>query len=67
MIHPRQIDIVQDMFLPSSSELDRAQRMLRAFKEHAEKGIGACTVDGMMIDAPMIKWAEKIVQRASTH
>ncbi|KAJ8662805.1 hypothetical protein O0I10_000981 [Lichtheimia ornata] len=63
-IHPSQIDIIQEMFLPDPKDLEHAVRILEGFEHHAEKGVGAFNLDGKMIDMPVVKWANKIVSRA---
>ncbi|CAG8506119.1 4895_t:CDS:10 [Ambispora leptoticha] len=63
-IHPRQVDIIQQTFLPDDKDVNRAARIIQGFKHHTDKGIGAFSLDGKMIDLPMVKWAEKIIARA---
>ncbi|CAG8449632.1 1901_t:CDS:10 [Diversispora eburnea] len=58
-IHPRQIDIIQKMFLPDEQDVERAARIVYGYEQHAKKGIGA-------IDLPVVKWAERILSRASS-
>jgi len=52
-IHPVQVDIVRRAFEPSQVDIDRAHRVLDA----AQHG-GVLSVDGKMVDAPLIKQAE---------
>ncbi|CAG8537770.1 3574_t:CDS:10, partial [Ambispora gerdemannii] len=63
-IHPRQVDIIQQTFLPDDKDISRAARIIQGFKHHTDKGIGTFSLDGKMIDLPMLKWAEKIIARA---
>jgi len=63
-IHPRQIDIIQEMFTPNQKDLEYARRILDGFKNHTSKGIGAFVLDGKMIDQPVVRWAEKLISRA---
>ncbi|CAG8799746.1 23435_t:CDS:2, partial [Gigaspora rosea] len=65
-IHPRQIDIIQKMFLPDIQDVERAARIVYGYEQHSKKGIGAFDLDGKMIDLPMVKWAERILARALT-
>ncbi|CAG8711240.1 25821_t:CDS:10, partial [Dentiscutata erythropus] len=64
-IHPRQIDIIQKMFLPDIQDVERAARIVYGYEQHSKKGIGAFDLDGKMIDLPMVKWAERILTRAT--
>ncbi|KAI9263436.1 Pyruvate/Phosphoenolpyruvate kinase-like domain-containing protein [Phascolomyces articulosus] len=63
-IHPAQIDVIQQMFLPDPSDLKRAVKILQGFEHYAERGVGAFNLDGKMIDMPVVKWAEKVVSKA---
>jgi citrate lyase beta subunit len=60
-IHPAQISAINAAFLPSSAQLDRAQRVVAAFEQSHG---GACQVDGKMVDAPVVKAARRTVMLA---
>ncbi|WP_372611182.1 CoA ester lyase [Halomonas sp.] len=45
-IHPSQVDVVQEVFVPSAVEIDWANRVLAS-------GDGATTVNGAMVDEPV--------------
>lgn len=38
VIHPSQIPVVQDAFLPSSRQIEWASGLLKAFEEHQKSG-----------------------------
>jgi citrate lyase subunit beta/citryl-CoA lyase len=61
-IHPRQVSIINEIFLPDEEEIDWARRVLAA-REDAD-GRGVFAVDGEMIDAPLLAQAEQILERA---
>ncbi|KAI8809204.1 Pyruvate/Phosphoenolpyruvate kinase-like domain-containing protein [Cladochytrium replicatum] len=63
-IHPKQIETIQKLFLPSDKDVDFAERIVAGFKENTGKGVGAFNLDGKMIDMPMVKWAERMLKRA---
>ena len=63
-IHPSQVDIVQRAFAPSKDELSWAVRLLVAEPKAEKGGRGAWTLDGKMIDAPVIGRARRLVERA---
>lgn len=63
-IHPSQVDIVQRAFAPSNNELNWAVRLLVAEPKAEKEGRGAWTLDGKMIDAPVIGRASRLVERA---
>ena len=64
IIHPNQIRIIHDVFNPTEAEIAKAQKILAAAKEAAERGQGAVTVDGKMVDTPVVKRAEYVLVRA---
>src|SRR4029077_16411147 len=50
VIHPTQIEIPRDAFIPSDEELANAQRVIAAMEEAERNGQAAVTVDGKMGD-----------------
>jgi citrate lyase subunit beta / citryl-CoA lyase len=63
-IHPSQIAIANEAFRPSDEDIAYALRVVDASREAEEKGLGAFTVDGKMIDVPFKRRAEAIVALA---
>jgi citrate lyase subunit beta / citryl-CoA lyase len=66
-IHPSQIAIANDVFMPKPAEIERARRILAAAAEAEAKGVGAFVVDGQMIDEPFLVSARAIVELADLH
>ena len=64
IIHPNQVNPVQDAFTPSDEAIAHALRLLEAFSSQQQSGRGAFAMDGRMIDAPIIKAAERVLERA---
>lgn len=64
IIHPAQVAPVQEAFTPSEARIAWARRLVEAFEAHQKAGKGAFALDGQMIDAPLIKNAEKVLARA---
>jgi citrate lyase beta subunit len=64
IIHPSQVEPVQAAFTPSTAEIAHALRVVTAAAEHAGAGRGAFALDGKMVDAPVIKAAERVMARA---
>jgi citrate lyase subunit beta/citryl-CoA lyase len=60
-IHPSQVPLANAAFSPDPREIQFAQRVLAASREAAARGAGVFTLDGRMIDLPMIRRAETIV------
>jgi citrate lyase subunit beta/citryl-CoA lyase len=61
-IHPAQVDPVNTGFSPSAHSIDWARRVIEA----AKSGSGAITVDGKLVDRPIVLQAEKILARVTT-
>ncbi|KAI4115340.1 MAG: hypothetical protein LQ338_007872 [Usnochroma carphineum] len=63
-IHPSQVEVVQKAFAPSKDELQWAVRITIANQKADQQGRGAWTLDGQMIDAPVVGKAKSIVSKA---
>jgi citrate lyase subunit beta-like protein len=64
VIHPNQVEPVQEAFTPSDESIAYAKRLVEAFEAHQKEGKGAFALDGQMIDMPLVKNAQKILERA---
>lgn len=62
VIHPGQVSVVNDAFTPDQADVEWARAVLAA-RDDAEDDVGVFTVEGEMIDAPLITQAEEIVSR----
>jgi len=56
-INPRQIDTIHSVFAPTEAELKHAIRIMEALEEAEKEGKGCFSLDGKMIDAPVINRA----------
>ena len=63
-IHPRQVPILDAAFTPNEDRVDWAERILAARDEARADEEAVFVVDGEMIDAPQIRRAERILDRA---
>jgi citrate lyase subunit beta/citryl-CoA lyase len=61
-IHPRQVDVVNECFAPSESDLAWALRVLEASKR---SGGAAISVDGKMVDRPVMMRAQAVVKEVA--
>ena len=64
IIHPNQVAVVQEAFTPSEEAIRYAVRVIETFEESQHQGIGAYALDGKMIDMPLLKNAQKVLDRA---
>ena len=65
VINPKQIETVQRTFAPSSEEVEWAARLLVADEKAVQQGKGAWTMDGKMIDVPVVGKARAIIYKAA--
>jgi citrate lyase subunit beta/citryl-CoA lyase len=63
-IHPSQIAIIHDAFTPSQAEIDKALKIVAAFEEAQQRGLGVVSLGSKMIDAPVVERARKLVARS---
>lgn len=63
-IHPAQIGGINSGFSPSESELAHAQRVVAAFEEAERSGRGSTSLDGRVIDVPVVKRARALLEFA---
>ncbi|CAL8267422.1 unnamed protein product [Lota lota] len=66
VIHPGQIQAVQEEFSPSQERVQWATALIEAFEQHQLEGKGAFTFRGSMIDMPSLKQAQNILTLSST-
>ena len=64
-IHPGQIDVVNNSFSPSPDEVNYARAVINAIQEAELEGKGATSLDGKMIDAPVVERARKLLEIAA--
>lgn len=62
LISPRHVDIVNDIFSPSKEEVNHSLRVVEGVIEANKQGKGAFSLDGKMVDAPIIKRALNLLK-----
>ncbi len=63
-IHPSQIELANQVFTPTATEVNRAQRIMDAMAQAAREGKGAVSLDGRLIDIASIRMAEALLAKA---
>lgn len=64
-IHPRHVAVIRDAYAPSDREVARAEAILAAAADHeAGGGTGVFTVEGVMVDEPVLRHARAVLARA---
>jgi citrate lyase subunit beta / citryl-CoA lyase len=65
-IHPAQVKVANEVFTPSSSEMERAQRLVRAFEHAVAEGTGVLRDDdGAMVDEAVARAARRLLEESS--
>ncbi len=60
-IHPAQVEVINNAFVPAAEEIERAERIVALFDDNP--GAGALGMDGEMIDRPHLVQAQRLLQR----
>lgn len=63
-IHPRQIRVIHENFAPDKADIEKAKKIVNAFIEATERGLGVVSLGTKMIDPPVVKRAQKIINLA---
>tara|TARA_Y100000590_G_scaffold171885_1_gene196583 strand:+ start:1734 stop:2621 length:888 start_codon:yes stop_codon:yes gene_type:complete len=66
-IHPAQIESINRLFVPSEDQVLQAKRIVEAAEKAELEGKGATTLDGKMIDVPIVERAKKLLAKLETH
>lgn len=64
VINPRQIDIVNEVFMPTEEEIRKALKIYRGWVNAKKEGLGVFAIDGKMVDAPVMARAKYILDMA---
>lgn len=65
-VHPSQVKLVHEIFTPSQEELEKSLEIVKAAQEADISKGGVITVNGKMVDIPVISKAEKVVRLAKS-
>jgi citrate lyase subunit beta/citryl-CoA lyase len=63
-IHPRQIVVIHENYAPADAEIEKAKKIYNAFMEAQAKGLGVVSLGTKMIDPPVVKRAQKVIDLA---
>ncbi|MGA9529629.1 MAG: aldolase/citrate lyase family protein [Terriglobales bacterium] len=63
-IHPGQIRVIHDAFRPTTTEIEKARKIVAAFEDAQSKGLAVVSLGSKMIDPPVVQRALKLVKRA---
>jgi citrate lyase subunit beta/citryl-CoA lyase len=63
-VHPLQIAVIHESFAPTMTEIQRARKIVAAYHEAQQKGLGVVSLGSKMIDPPVVQRALKLMVRA---
>lgn len=63
-IHPSQVEPINRLFSPSPAEVERARELLELVRMGEERGLGAISKDGVLVDVVSIRQARHILSLA---
>jgi len=64
VVNPRQVSVVHNFFAPTIKEIGHAEMVLAAYQEALEKKSGVISLNGKMIDLPIVARAERTLAYA---
>ncbi len=64
IINPRQIEIVNEVFAPTPRAIEKARAIIAAIREAERRGSGVVSVNGKMVDRPVVIRAQRTIDLA---
>ncbi|MCS7137813.1 MAG: CoA ester lyase [Candidatus Caldarchaeum sp.] len=62
VIHPSQISVCNDVYTPTKKDLEKARKIIQAYEKAVGEGLGAFSVEGIMVDGATIRIAKRILE-----
>lgn len=62
-IHPSQVPVYNQAFSPTADDLEHANRVIEAYEQSKQQGLGATSLNGSMIDIPIVNRARTVIER----
>lgn len=64
VINPRQIPLVNAIYTPTDKEIQNAKEVIWGIREAEAKGSGVISVNGKMVDKPIVERAQRVIALA---
>ena len=64
VINPRQIAPIHKVFAPAAKDIEKARRIVAALKEAEARGSGVISLNGKMVDKPVVIRAQRVLELA---
>ncbi|HEQ0548490.1 TPA: citrate (pro-3S)-lyase subunit beta [Streptococcus pyogenes] len=65
VINPRQIPLINEIYTPTEKEIDHSKQVIWAIREAESKGSGVISLNGKMVDKPIVERAERVIALAT--
>ncbi|WP_281863128.1 HpcH/HpaI aldolase/citrate lyase family protein [Planomicrobium okeanokoites] len=63
VLNPKEIPLVHKYYSPTMSEVNDAEKMIAAYEESQENGVGVAIINGKFVGPPLVKKARKILNK----
>lgn len=64
LVNPRQIPMVNQVYAPTKKEIENARGVIHAIEEAKIKGSGVISMNGQMVDRPVVLRAQRVMNLA---
>ena len=65
LVNPRQIALLHQAYAPTQQEVEYAREVIAAADDAARQGLGVISLNGKMIDGPIVLHAQRVLSRAA--
>jgi citrate lyase subunit beta/citryl-CoA lyase len=66
-IHPKEIEIIHKHFTPTEEEYEYSKKVVSLYNKAEKEGSGVAILDGVYVAPPMVKLAEKKIEKYETY
>lgn len=67
LVNPRQIPLLHQVYQPTQKEVDKAIQIIEAAIKAKKEGSGVCSLNGKMVDKPIIERAQRVMMLAKAY
>ena len=67
LIHPIQIEYINDIFTPKQAEVEDYEKMIKSYEAAAKEGREVILHNDKLVDSSRIKWAKKMITLYETY
>ncbi|GGC95865.1 citrate lyase subunit beta [Thalassobacillus devorans] len=67
LIHPKQVDLVHQIFSPSQQELEECEEIVEAFEQAEQQGVASIAYNNKLVDYPVYRRAKELLASSKTN